>query len=79
LIFEGEVVLVSEDLVLRGVMAGCISKCHYFGKTNPGGVTKHRPVAGKPRAREVHWQLAAKAGYFAGWRKGTRETEQVIF
>lgn len=34
LIFEGEVALVSEDLVVRGVMAGYISKCHYFGKTN---------------------------------------------
>ncbi|AWA38444.1 hypothetical protein DBV33_07500 [Pseudomonas fluorescens] len=24
----------AEDLVVRRVMAGCISKCHYLGKTN---------------------------------------------
>ena len=39
LIFEEEVVLVGEDLVVRRVMAGCISKCHYFGKTNPDDVS----------------------------------------
>lgn len=63
---------------MRRVMAGCISKCHYFGKTNLESLLTIRVVAAMPRTRRVHWVLDPKPREFTGWRRAARRTAQAL-
>lgn len=63
---------------MRRVMAGCISKCHYFGKTNLAASPRVREFAAKPRTRRVYSLLDAKPREFAGWRRMRGSTAQAL-
>jgi len=63
---------------MKGVMAGCISKRHYFGKTNLEASLSVNACAAKQRARRVWSVLEPKPSEFAGWRGATRRTAQAI-